>query len=220
LDGLGDGPPEGVLTIVWDVDDVLNALMRDWFEQWKLEHPHCRQTYAGLKANPPHDVLGISRQEYLDSLDCFRLSEAARHMEPNPEILDWLRVYGSNFRHVALTARPLDTAPAAAEWVMRYFGDYIRAFGVVPCRSLASTPRYDESKGDFLAWWNQGDILVDDCSENIASAEKAGVVGVLYPQPWNDSRARALEGLTEAVLRNRDRKRADFASQVTGSSGS
>ncbi len=199
MDGLGDGPPEGVLTIVWDVDDVLNPLMRDWFEQWKLEHPGCRQTYAGLKANPPHDVLGISRQDYLDSLDRFRLSVQARHMQPNAEILAWLGEYGSNFRHIALTARPLDTAPAAAEWVMRYFGDYIRVFGVVPCRSLASTPRYDESKGDFLEWWGQGDILVDDSSENISGAQKAGVGGVLYPQPWNHGRTGALEQLTELV---------------------
>src|SRR5262249_44798421 len=106
-------------------------------------------------------------------------------------------------RHIALTARPLDTAPAAAEWVMRHFGAYIRVFGVVPCRSTPTTPFYDASKSEFLEWWGRGDILVDDSTDNIESAERIGVCGVLFPQPWNrgPSARPALEVLTEAVLK-------------------
>ena len=190
-----------MLTIVWDVDDVLNALMRDWFAGWKARHPECRQSYSDLTANPPHDVLGIGSEEYLDSLDRFRLSPAARDMVPNPEALTWFRAHGANFRHIALTARPLNTAPPAAEWVMRHFGDYIRVFGVVPCRSGAETPAYDRSKSEFLKWWGRGDILVDDSADNIAAAERVGVCGVLFPQPWNRGVGSALESLTEIVLR-------------------
>ena len=193
-----------MLTIVWDVDDVLNALMRDWFTgEWKPRHPGCRHTYTDLTRNPPHDVLGVARGEYLDSLDRFRLSAAAREMPPNPEVLEWFRRYGAEFRHIALTARPLDTAPAAAEWVMRHFGDYIRVFGVVPCRSAPATPFYDASKSEFLEWWGRGDILVDDSTDNIESAERIGVCGVLFPQPWNGMRSgrSALEVLTETVLK-------------------
>jgi hypothetical protein len=175
-----------MLTIVWDVDDVLNALMRDWFDQeWKPAHPDCLHAYDDLTENPPDRVLGVTREEYLDSLDRFRLSAAARSMAPNPEVLAWFRAYGADFRHIALTARPLDTAPPAAEWVMRHFGDYIRVFGVVPCRSGPATPAYDGSKSEFLEWWGRGDILVDDSRDNIESAEQAGVCGVLFPQPWN-----------------------------------
>jgi hypothetical protein len=193
-----------MLTIVWDVDDVLNALMSDWFHQeWKPRHPECQ--YSDLTANPPDEVLGISRGEYLDSLDRFRLSGAARDMAPNPEALAWFRNYGAEFRHIALTARPLDTAPPAAEWVMRHFGEYIRVFGVVPCRSGPATPAYDNSKSEFLEWWGRGDILVDDSPDNIAAAERIGVCGVLFPQPWNQgfhsSQRFALESLTETVLR-------------------
>jgi hypothetical protein len=193
-----------MLTIVWDVDDVLNALMRDWFDgEWKPRHPGCRQTYTDLTRNPPHDVLGVTRNEYLDSLDQFRLSAAAREMAPNPEVMEWFRRYGVEFRHIALTARPLDTAPAAAEWVMRHFGDYIRVFGVVPCRSAPATPFYDASKSEFLEWWGRGDVLVDDSTDNIESAERIGVCGVLFPQPWNRGRSTrpALDVLTETVLK-------------------
>jgi hypothetical protein len=193
-----------MLTIVWDVDDVLNALMRDWFEQeWKPVHPECRQSYGDLIDNPPHGVLGVTRAEYLDSLDRFRLSPAARNMTPNPEALAWFRLHGTDFRHIALTARPLDTAPAAAEWVMRHFGEYIRVFGVVPCRGGPGTPAYDRSKSEFLEWWGRGDILVDDSRDNIEAAEGVGVCGVLFPQPWNGGHrhAHALEALTETVLK-------------------
>jgi hypothetical protein len=197
-----------MLTIVWDVDDVLNSLMRDWFEQeWKAQRPECRHTYGDLTENPPHGVLGVTRWEYLDSLDRFRLCSAARDMAPDPEVLAWFRSYGADFRHIALTARPLDTAPPAAEWVMRHFGDYIRVFGVVPCRSGPATPTYDGSKSEFLEWWGRGDILVDDSRDNIESAERIGVCGVLFPQPWNcragprPAQSYALESLTETVLR-------------------
>ena len=191
-----------MLTIVWDVDDVLNALMRDWFTgEWKPHHPESRQSYADLTANPPHEVLGVTREQYLDSLDRFRLSGAAHEMAPNPEALAWFRTHGTNFRHIALTARPLDTAPPAAEWVMRHFGNYVRVFGVVPCRSSADTPAYDRNKSEFLEWWGRGDILVDDSPDNIASAERIGVCGGLFPQPWNRGVGSALDSLTETVLR-------------------
>ena len=57
-------------TLVWDIDDVLNDLMRSWFtEEWLPTHPDCRLAYADLLENPPHRVLGIAEAEYLASLD-------------------------------------------------------------------------------------------------------------------------------------------------------
>jgi len=175
-----------MLTIVWDVDDVLNDLMRSWFEQeWLPAHPDCKVNYAGITENPPHHVLGISKAEYLASLDSFRLSDKARLMRPNEDIIAWLKQSADQFRHIALTARPLDMAPPLAEWVFRHFGDYIRVFGVVPSRQEAHIPRYDQSKAEFLQWWGKADALVDDSQENIEAANSIGVRGVLYPQPWN-----------------------------------
>ena len=111
-------------TIAWDIDDVLNDLMRCWFEQsWLVTNPEYKLEYEDLKQNPPHDILGISLKEYLISLDNFRVSESARKMQPVKEILDWFIKYGSSYRHIALTARSLETIPVLSNWVFRYFGD-------------------------------------------------------------------------------------------------
>jgi phosphoglycolate phosphatase-like HAD superfamily hydrolase len=190
-----------MLTIVWDIDDVLNDLMRSWFTQaWLPTHSGCLLAYSEITENPPVNVLGISRSEYLESLDVFRVSELAQRMQPNPHVLDWLQSYGSEYRHVALTARPLQSAPHAAEWLFRHFGAYMRTFGIVPTRLAASEPSYDRDKAEFLRWLGKADVLVDDSEENIIAAEKLGVCGVLYPQAWNGCRQtvqEVLQSITE-----------------------
>ena len=177
-----------MLTIVWDVDDVLNDLMRTWFaEAWKPAHPQCALCYSDISENPPDRVLGIARSEYLVSLDTFRVSERARGMVPNSAILDWFQKFGGGCQHMALTARPLESTPHAAEWLFRHFGAYIRGFGVAPARLAAGLPAYPLYKADFLRWFGTTDILVDDTEENLRQAAKLGIRGVLYPQPWNRS---------------------------------
>lgn len=177
-----------MLTIVWDVDDVLNDLMSCWFHQtWQREHPESGLTYRDITENPPHRILGMHLDAYLESLDEFRASEAARAMTPRPEIVEWFHSHGPNFRHVALTARPLENTPHLAEWLFRNFGAYIRVFGVVPTRWQNSEPVYDTNKAEFLEWLGKGDLLIDDSPANIAEIQRLGVRGVLYPQPWNSS---------------------------------
>jgi hypothetical protein len=175
-----------MLTIAWDIDDVLNELMRTWFtEVWKREHTDCGMSYSDITENPPDRVLGISRSEYLFSLDEFRVSEQARAMAPNPSVLQWLQESGANHRHIALTARPLESAPHAAEWLFRHFGNYMRTVAVVPTRFPAGAPLYDRDKAEYLSWLGKANVLVDDSEENIRGAERLGVRGVVYPQPWN-----------------------------------
>jgi hypothetical protein len=177
-----------MLTIVWDVDDVLNDLMYQWFVYgWLAEHSDCRISYAELACNPPHDVLGVDRSEYFSSMDIFRRSERACNMVPNPDVLTWFREQGHRFRHIALTARPLETAPDVAHWVMRYFGAWIRCFGVVPTRIEEGVPAYDRTKGEYLAWLGRGDMLVDDSTDNILQAESLGLQTLQAAQPWNNS---------------------------------
>jgi len=179
-----------VKTIIWDVDDVLNDLMRTWFERWWIpSHLGCPITYDQISKNPPHELLGVSKSEYLASLDEFRLSELAREMMPLPEILAWFYQKGDHFRHIALTATSLRTAPVSAAWVMRHFGRWIRSFHLVPSmRQGEKIPVYDQSKEEFLRWWGKGDILVDDNPLNIDVAEVLGIQTVLIPRPWNQSR--------------------------------
>jgi hypothetical protein len=181
-------------TIVWDVDDVLNDLMYQWFSRgWKQERAAESSEYRKLTENPPHVSLGVTQEEYLASMDAFRKTDAGIHLKPNAEVLEWFSAHGSKFRHIALTARPLETAPEIAAWVMRYFGAWIRCFGVVPTRTMKGVPVYDRGKGDYLRWLGKGDVLIDDTRENLRQAAKIGMKTFAWPQPWNDSQLTTTE---------------------------
>lgn len=187
-----------MLTIVWDVDDVLNDLMYQWFTcSWRVEAPECSVSFEELGGNPPHEALGITRDAYLNSLDAFRKTEQAQNMQPNAQVLAWLQDHGGDFRHIALTARPLQSAPDAAGWVMRHFGAWIRCVGVVPTRTPDNVPVYDRTKGEYLKWLRCGDIMVDDSVENILQARSLGMKTFVYPQPWNKSSVSVAALLTE-----------------------
>lgn len=175
------------MTIAWDVDDVLNDLMRSWFEQeWLPAHPDCAVRYQGITENPPDKILGVTQSEYLESLDRFRLSPAARFLEPVREVIDWFRIYGYRFRHIALTATPLKSAHFAAEWVVRNYGEWIRSFNFVPSiRENQPVFVYDLSKADFLKWLGKVDMLIDDNPLHIEAARKMGIGVLIMPRPWN-----------------------------------
>ena len=191
-------------TIAWDVDDVLNDLMRSWFEgSWLPSHPDCALRYEDISQNPPHQLLEVSLDEYLASLDDFRLSGAAERLHPVPEMMAWFCQYGEHFRHIVLTATPLRSAPVSAAWATRHFGRWIRSFNFVPSkREGERIPVYDQTKDDFLSWWGNVDILVDDSAVNVEAARALGIQGVLMPRPWNQSRltiAEILESLAGLV---------------------
>ena len=68
-----------MLTIAWDVDDVLNNLMEAWLgEAWKPATRNARCPIRKLRENPPHRLLGVPESDYHSSLDAFRLSDGAR----------------------------------------------------------------------------------------------------------------------------------------------
>lgn len=188
--------------IVWDVDDVLNDLMECWFQEAFLaRHPECSLRYEDLRENPPARLLGISREEYLQSLDAFRKSEGFQRMRPQPRILSWFLEHGASYRHIALTAVPLVAASASAQWVMRHFGRWIRSFHFVPShRPGENLPVYDEDKGAYLDWLKHADVLIDDNVENVFRAQQVGVKGMIYPRPWNEA-GRSVEEILAALSR-------------------
>jgi hypothetical protein len=177
-------------TIAWDVDDVLNDLMREWFERaFLIENPASRASYAELCENPPHHVLGIERHAYLDSLDNFRLAHGAQ-LAPNPELIGWFERHGDSFRHQAITATPLATAPISAAWVLRHFGRWIRTISIVPSpRPADRSKRWDIGKLDMLRAVGGARVLVDDTPKNLLGAELHGVRPLLFPRPWNTQTA-------------------------------
>ena len=92
------------------MDDVLNDLMRDWFEWcWRPAHAGTGIRYEDIAENPPDQVLGISRADYLRSLDEFRRAEFER-LRPVPDVAAWFGRHGHKCRHLALTAVPLGKA--------------------------------------------------------------------------------------------------------------
>ncbi|MCX7661343.1 MAG: hypothetical protein N2Z79_01505, partial [Candidatus Omnitrophica bacterium] len=177
-----------MLTIAWDVDDVLNELMRFWFRKWLKSHPELNLKYTDLIENPPHRLLGISEEKYLTSLDAFRLSEEYKKMSPNPEVKRWFLKNGKIFRHIAVSGVPVACAYITAEWVFRNFGKWIRTFHFVPSyRQKQSYPIYDRNKNDFLCWFGKVDIFVDDNEANLDNLKDIKIKKILFPQPWNRS---------------------------------
>jgi len=184
-----------MVTIAWDIDDVLNDLMREWFEtEWKTEHPECKVAYEDLSENPPHRILEVSKEQYLESLDGFRADSSYKQVNPILPVKEWFIHHGKKFRHVALTAVPFFAAGESAKWVLTHFGEWIRTYHFVPSyRATCKIPDYDRTKQEFLKWNLQVDYLVDDNEDNIKGAESVGVKGILFPRPWNSQRDKPIK---------------------------
>ena len=188
-----------MITIAWDVDDVLNDLMRCWlFDKWLAEHSDCGLTFEQITENPPQRIIGCSLEEYRQSLDDFRLSKACSLMQPNQEILAWFNEHGHKARHIALTSVPIKAAHISADWVIRNFGSWIRSFNFVPSlRNNEQAPDYGNSKADYLRWLNKVDVLVEYSDGNIHEAKESGIKGILLKKPWNKGSLSVKAVLTE-----------------------
>lgn len=181
------------MVIIWDVDDVLNDLMRSWLHEWWIPgSPSRMQKYDDLTENPPHRVLGVSLPEYLESLDTFRTARFAT-LSPRPEVLSWFAEYGCRAHHVALTAVPQPYAELSAAWVFRHFAPWIRTFAFVPARAEQSASFGWVTKGEYVKWLGQGDVLIDDRESNVLEAKSLGLTGFVAPQPWNAYRGSSLQ---------------------------
>lgn len=186
-------------TIAWDIDDVLNDLMRLWFKQkWTKDRSNCKLEYSELIENPPHMLLGVNIDEYLHSIDEYRTSPLYQQMEPVKEVMRWFVTNGNNFRHIALTAVPLIAASASAQWVIRNFGVWIRTFHFVPSkRTGEKIPEYDRNKAVLLKRIGKVDLFIDDSVEQITAVRKLGIQALLYPRPWNRGEMSVTEMLQE-----------------------
>jgi len=190
------------MLILWDVDDVLNQLMGEWLYFWHQKQQGKTNTneFAEITQNPPHQILGISIAEYLESLDEFRNSNFGRNLSPNPKVLNWFEEFGDEYVHFALTARPKDTMPTQAAWVYEHFGRWIHSVvSVNPSRPGPECPvhRVFSNKASFVQWLDKPMVLIDDSEENIRTAKEHCQTVLLFPQPWNSSNQTAEEVLLE-----------------------
>ncbi len=188
-----------MITLAWDIDDVLNELMETWFKVWwQPEHPGCTLRYENIEKNPPHQLIGVDLDEYLQSLDAFRLSGHYEQMQPNRKVLEWFKKHGFLFRHIALTSAPRKAASISASWVIRHFGDWIRTFHFIPSpRRNENLAGYDTTKADYLKWLDRVDILIDDNEHNVVGLNMAGIKYFLVARPWNSSLLRMEDLLNE-----------------------
>jgi len=176
--------------IAWDVDDVLNHFTKEWFDEYCSRHP-LPVTFAELTSNPPERLMGISREEFLSSMDDFRMRRFAE-LAPDDEVLEWFKKNGSGFRHVAVTAAPLVATPLSAEWVVRHFGRWFRGFFFVPSpRAGDDFVQHERSKGEVLEMLKEVDYFIDDIEQNLESASHLKLRPVIFPAPWNRRRGQS-----------------------------
>jgi 5'(3')-deoxyribonucleotidase len=199
-----------MITIVWDIDDVLNDLMRIWFETWWLPtHHDCKLTYQNIRENPPHRLLSSSIKKYLDSLDDFRRSKNYEEMQPNPAIIGWFHRYGHLCHHIALTSVPRKAAHISASWVLRHFGDWIRTFHFVPSsRAGEYLPCYETEKSEYIQKLKQADVFIDDNPANIRSTIPMGIKCFMVSRPWNHGGTplyKILDHLRNMALKNENK---------------
>lgn len=186
-----------MITIAWDVDDILNNLMYHWLtEKWLPEHPKRKVSFEQIIQNTPERIIDSTKEEYYSSLDSFRLSKAYLDMKPEPQVLEWFENSGYKARHIALTSVPLRAAHMSAEWVMKNFGKWIRSFNFVPSiRNGEQAPEYSQTKADYLKWLNNVDVFVEDSEQNIREAKELGIRGILVGKPWNKSNLSVADAL-------------------------
>lgn len=190
-----------MLTIAWDVDDVLNSLTAEWYRQAPLVDACAAPRYEDLLENPPHRVLGVRLEEYLASLDDFRRTRYGT-LAPAPPVFDWFLEHGAAYRHLALSSVPAAFADVTASWVLRHFGRWINTFAFVQ----SPGPRADAfsmagSKQDYMRWFGRADVLVEDRAETLDAAAELGVRGILVPQPWNGRRGESIGGALDELSR-------------------
>ena len=183
---------------MWDVDDVLNDLMGEWFRMsWLKNHPECSLDYSMIIHNPPHELLGVSKVEYLNSLDAFRHNHF-KDLNPLPEMLEWFSNNGSKAHHIVVTSVPLKAAHLSAEWVFKHFGRWIRSFNIVPSPRPGEAPEKEiTTKAEYIRSFSKIDIVVEDSHETLRSMEEIGINTVAIPRPWNEFCGVTSDALTQ-----------------------
>ena len=180
------------ITIAWDVDDVLNNLTFEWVKFYNSKN-NSNIRYEKLRNNPPYEVLNISLELFLKSLDEFRHNKFCS-LDTVDSVYKWFQSNGDKYKHIALTAVPILYSHLSAQWVIKHFGRWIRSFNFVPSyRREVDIPIYYKNKATFLKENNNTVLFIDDSEKNIKEAQQIGVECLLFPRPWNSNREMSID---------------------------
>ena len=183
--------------IIWDVDDVLNCLMESWLNHWNQGN-NSNIVLKDIKENPPHEILGTTKETYFTSLDEFRNSESGKYVLANSIVMNWFEGHGNKFNHAACAARPIETMPNQAWWIYYNYGQWIHTVHAAKTVRDLMDNHHPATKADFISWMNRDILFIDDSEENVNAVSEKGTDSVLYPQPWNGSNY-SEEGFIEAL---------------------
>ena len=179
--------------LIWDVDDVLNSLMQYYAENGIPVNAR-KLTYEALTENPPHKLLGISKEEYLSSLDYIR-SGSFYNQPPRPEIMAFFDECGHKFDHIILSAVPVRFMEKSSAWVLHYFGEWIQSCLFIPShrpdRNVKS--QLFASKAEAVKFFGSRAVLIDDSVKNVEDTLFSGGRAVYFPAPWNRERNTSID---------------------------
>ena len=171
LDGL-------MLTIVWDVDDVLNDLMSAGSRRRGSRRIRSRPlAYCRYHGESAASRAGRRAAEYLESLDSFRASDRARaNCRPIPRCSTGCARYGprvsATWRYGASAGERARTRPSGCSAISETTS---ACFGVVPSRLAAGVPAYDRDKGEFLEWFGRAGLSWSTTARRMSrAAERLG----------------------------------------------
>lgn len=184
--------------LAWDIDDVLNQFMLLCLPRF----PSSRQLkYEELTVNPPYELLGISKEQYLETLDASR-ADLYKNL-PRPEVLRFFEAYGECFLHTAVSAVPLRFASGSAQWLLQHFGKWIQSFIFIPSPrpGVQMLSQQFNTKAEALKSFHADSILIDDAPSNVQDALNNGCKAILFPAPWNENRDMEIDDFLNKLLK-------------------
>lgn len=164
---------------VWDVDDVLNDLTKEFIKEY-----YPKKAFDSLVDANIYKCLEIKESEYLSRLDDFRQKKYL-DLQPNREIIDFIKER-SNSLHYILTAVPHVHIQTSFDWLVKNFNSLFYGFFFAP----SPRPKDEKkiiTKFDHLKNLNSSCnkvYFIDDNPKNFLETSK-DIKKILWPQPWN-----------------------------------
>ena len=167
---------------IWDVDDVLNNLTKDFINYITPSIP-----YETILNPNIHDSLGLSQDDYLYELDNFRRREYL-NLKPNLDLTNFIKSR-KNSMHYVLTSVPHEFIEISFCWVKRNFDKTFFGYLFAPSRRENGNLKMPIKRDHLnnLNLFGRKTFFIDDNPYNFINIDNTSITKVLWPQPWNSS---------------------------------